>query len=314
MKYLIWILLLVGTCLGQIVNSGGGGSGTVTNTGGNLTLNAVVLGNGTSDTKVSTGIVTNGASELDVGVSGTNGVFGLNGSTSGKATFTAPAVAGTSTNGVTASNNMLVPSGTNSLPGYAFSANAAFGMYFLGGVGATMAASGTDVVGFVSTGMVVPSNLSYRWSSTGGAGGSADTGLSRTAAGVVSVDTTANGNTLGTIKPGLYASGTNCSAVGTAANPSVASCTAAPAGSFSCATNASTGTCVVNTTAVTANSEIFITQRSDTVTGTKLGVTCNVTLTTVIPEITAVTAATSFTINLGTIAANPECFSYFIVN
>jgi hypothetical protein len=111
-----------------------------------------------------------------------------------------------------------------------------------------------------------------------------------------------------------YQTTANCSATGTAANPSVASCGAAAAGSFSCATNASTGTCVVNTTAVTANSEIFITQRSDTTTGTRLGVTCNATLTTAIPEITAVTAATSFTINLGTITTNPECFSYMIVN
>jgi hypothetical protein len=114
------------------------------------------------------------------------------------------------------------------------------------------------------------------------------------------------GNTVATI--------TNCAAVGTAANPSVASCTSAIAGSFSCATNASTGTCQVNTTAVTANSEIFITQRSDATTGTRLGVTCNATLSTVIPEITAVTAASSFTINLGTITTNPECFSYSILN
>jgi hypothetical protein len=118
----------------------------------------------------------------------------------------------------------------------------------------------------------------------------------------------------GTVTPALYASSTNCSAVGTGANPSVASCTVAPAGSFSCAVAASGGTCVVNTTAVTANSEIFITQRSDTTTGTRLGVTCNATLSTVLPEITAVTAATSFTINLGTITTNPECFSYYIVN
>lgn len=106
----------------------------------------------------------------------------------------------------------------------------------------------------------------------------------------------------------------NCSANGTAANPSVVSCAAASAGSFSCATNASTGTCQVNTTVVTANSEIFITQRSDTTTGTRLGVTCNTGLTSAIPEVTAVTAATSFTINLGTVVTNPECFSYFIIN
>jgi hypothetical protein len=117
-----------------------------------------------------------------------------------------------------------------------------------------------------------------------------------------------------TVISDLYQTGTNCAAVGTAANPSVASCGAASAGSFSCATNASTGTCVVNTTAVTTGSEIHITQRADTTTGTHLSVTCNTGVSTVIPIITAVTAATSFTINLGTVAVNPECFSYMIVN
>jgi hypothetical protein len=109
---------------------------------------------------------------------------------------------------------------------------------------------------------------------------------------------------------------TNCAAVGTSANPSVASCSAAPAGSVSCATNASTGTCTVNTTAVTANSEIFIQQRTDTTTGTRLGVTCNTTKdsNSTAPQITAVTAATSFTFQLGTITTNPECFSYRIIN
>src|SRR5678816_1837305 len=38
------------------------------------------------------------------------------------------------------------------------------------------------------------------------------------------------------------ATATNCAAAGTAANPSVVSCSSAKAGSFSCATNASTGT------------------------------------------------------------------------
>lgn len=41
--------------------AGGGGSGTVTATAGSLTSNAVVLGAGTTDTKVSTGITTDGA-------------------------------------------------------------------------------------------------------------------------------------------------------------------------------------------------------------------------------------------------------------
>lgn len=45
-------------------------SGTVTNTGGNLTANAVVLGAGGSDTKVSVGITSNGGSTFNLGVSG----------------------------------------------------------------------------------------------------------------------------------------------------------------------------------------------------------------------------------------------------
>jgi hypothetical protein len=113
-----------------------------------------------------------------------------------------------------------------------------------------------------------------------------------------------------------FSTATNCAAVGTAANPSVASCAAAPAGQFSCATNASTGTCTVNTTAVTANSEIFVLESDTTVTGTRLGVTCN-TSTTVNPAtrlLASSVAATSFTINLGTITTNPACFSYWIIN
>lgn len=107
---------------------------------------------------------------------------------------------------------------------------------------------------------------------------------------------------------------TNCSAVGTAANPSVVSCASSTTGAFSCATNASGGSCVVNTNAVTANSNIFVWQRQDTTTGTRLGVTCNTTSATAPAGVTAVTAGTSFTINLGTITTNPMCFNYMIVN
>lgn len=109
---------------------------------------------------------------------------------------------------------------------------------------------------------------------------------------------------------------TNCAAVGTAASPSVAACGSAAAGHFSCATNATGATCTVNTSAVTANSEIFVFESDTTVTGTALGVTCN-TSTTVNPAtrlLASSVAATSFTINLGTVTTNPACFSYFIVN
>lgn len=118
----------------------------------------------------------------------------------------------------------------------------------------------------------------------------------------------------GLVKGTTFGTETICAAVGTAASPSVASCTAAPAGSFSCATNATGATCVVNTTAVTVNSQIFVTE--DETLGTRLGVTCN-TGTTVVPTsrlIAARSAGVSFTINLGTVTTNPACFSYSIIN
>lgn len=76
----------------------GGGGGTVTNTGGALTLNALVLGAGTNDTKVSTGLTTNGGSLLSLGVNATTiGQLKLFGNTSGDVTIQPTAAAGTAT-------------------------------------------------------------------------------------------------------------------------------------------------------------------------------------------------------------------------
>jgi hypothetical protein len=109
-------------------------------------------------------------------------------------------------------------------------------------------------------------------------------------------------------------SANHCAAAGTAANPSVVSCGAGTSGFFSCATNASTGTCTVNTTAVTANSVIQV--QPDSTLGTALSVTCNTSADTGVtaPRISARTAGTSFTITLGTFSTNPECFSYLVIN
>lgn len=65
------------------------GSGTVTHTG-NLTANAVVLGNGTADVTVSTAFVTDGVSILTVGVAGasTSGAVIIKGKTSGSLKIT----------------------------------------------------------------------------------------------------------------------------------------------------------------------------------------------------------------------------------
>lgn len=101
-----------------------------------------------------------------------------------------------------------------------------------------------------------------------------------------------------------YLTATNCSS---SAGPAV--CASAAAGSVIIP---AAGTDVtVNTTAVTANSQIFAI--FDQSLGTKLGVTCN--STTANPHIGARVAGTSFTIhaNVSPIT-NPACFSYFIIN
>jgi hypothetical protein len=102
----------------------------------------------------------------------------------------------------------------------------------------------------------------------------------------------------------------NCSS---GASPAV--CGSASAGSAALPTNAVSSSIVVQTTAVTANSQIFV-QTDDTL-GTKLGVTCNSTVATLVGGLTisARTAGTSFTIaNNVAIVTNPLCVSWNLVN
>lgn len=113
----------------------------------------------------------------------------------------------------------------------------------------------------------------------------------------------------GNINGASYTTQTNCSS-----SASPASCGTAAAGSVAIPTGVNP-TLVVTTSAVTANSQIFL--HIDDTLGTKLSVTCNSTLATITGgmAITARTAATSFTISYnGTVTTNPVCVSYDIVN
>ena len=99
----------------------------------------------------------------------------------------------------------------------------------------------------------------------------------------------------------------NCSS---GASPAV--CGSARAGSVAVPTGA-TPTLVINSTAVTATSEILLNvDESATIAGT----TCNTTLATLVnPVVTARSAGTSFTIQMNsTLATNPACVDYQIVN
>lgn len=107
------------TCTGFLFSDGTcstpSGGGTVTNTGGNLTANATVLGAGGSDAKVVPGITTDGASTYIAGVNTTTlGKYKMFGSTSGDVTIQPNAVAGTGIviTAPAASGNMGVTFGT----------------------------------------------------------------------------------------------------------------------------------------------------------------------------------------------------------
>lgn len=109
----------------------------------------------------------------------------------------------------------------------------------------------------------------------------------------------------GALTAETFNSETNCSS---SASPAV--CADAAAGSVVIAAAATS--VVVNTTKVTANSQIIITEDSSL--GTKLSVTCNTTLARNY-AITARTAGTSFVITTDVApVTNPACLSYWIVN
>lgn len=123
--------------------------------------------------------------------------------------------------------------------------------------------------------------------------------------------TNVNGSkTVSATSPANITTGSNCSS---SASPAV--CVAASAGSVAFPTGVTSVPLTVNTTAVTANSQIFM--FPDDTLGTKLSVTCNSTLATLVGgmAITARTPGTSFTVTFnGTIAGSPLCASFLIIN
>lgn len=179
------------------------------NTSALLTSNSPVLGGGAGATpKTATFLTTNGTSELDIGViAGGNGVLGLKGNTSGTATFTAPAVAGTASNPVVSSNYLSFPDGLSNSPSVTFTAHTDRGLYD----DVTVASGG---MGFLTNGewaVVSPAGfgihptVSYGWGSSN-ANSTPDTNLSRAAAGVVDVGNGTAGNTTGKLKAAGYMS------------------------------------------------------------------------------------------------------------
>jgi hypothetical protein len=198
-----------------------------------------------------------------------NGVLALSGNTSGTATFTAPAVAGTATNPVAMSNVLQGPNGSAASPTYQFTSSANTGMFLNGGSLAFSAAGQNN--------MLMSSTLL-----------------------TIGVPITAT----------AYQTFTKC-----ASSVSPAVCGSAAAGSVAVPTGA-TPTLQINTTAITATSQVFLNVTEAPTVGTTLGVTCNTTLSTLVnPVETLRVAGASFTIQMNsTLAVNPACVHYLIVN
>lgn len=159
---------------------------------------------------------------------------------------------------------------------------------FTGGIGVTGAIAGSSDINAGITGAIY-------WASRTKMLSGADGSL-----GLTNLAGTVGAN----VNLGAITTFTNCSS---SAAPAV--CGAAAAGSVVIAAAGTTVT--VNTTAVTANSQIML--MYDASLGTRLSVTCNAT-EPALYGVTARTPATSFTITASVSVTNPICFSYIIIN
>jgi len=144
-----------------------------------------------------------------------NGQVSLSGNTSGTATLTAPAVAGTSTNPIASSNSITLPSVAafgSGAPTFGSSSNSAMGISFSTANTGTIGIGNNN--GFMplvitqSQGPVSRSDIPYMWNNSNNVNGTVtvDSSVNRITAGVVGVGTTANAND----ETGLFRSANSC--------------------------------------------------------------------------------------------------------
>jgi hypothetical protein len=330
---------------GPITTTGTIGCTTCTTSASTLTANQIVMGGGTralttlgslgTTTTVlhgnasglpafaSVSLSTDVAGQLPIAAVGSAGLSGTSPITISAAGAIGCTSCLTSTTGAnTALSNLasvaintplLAPAGATNAPGYAFTGQTGTGLWQNGGA-LELSSAGITTLRLQGQGFVaISSSATLGWVAGVDASGNAfDTGLCRAAAGVIDT-TTSNtctvGGTLntGTLNAAIHQTATKCA---NGASPAV--CAAAAAGVVAVPTGTNP-TLVVNTTAITAASQIFLQiDESATISGT----TCNTTLTTLTqPVVTARTAGTSFTIQIGsTLVTNPACVSYLVFN
>lgn len=158
------------------------------NSAGTGCANSSVTDNATT---VSTAEPIATTSTLSTGGVGTgNGVVNLLGNTSGTATITAPAVAGTAGNPIVSSNSVKLPAGSAAATALQFPDGANFG-FFDGGSNIIAVANGHDAMAWRDVDIsAMPSQGNLGWTATSGDPTAAlDTNLSRGGAGIVNVGT-----------------------------------------------------------------------------------------------------------------------------
>lgn len=171
------------------------GTGTVTSVSG--TANQIDVATGTTTPVISLdtvliapGTVSVPGGNLSSGAnSGAAGVLNLQGSTSGTASITAPAVAGTNTNGVTFSNVILAPNGAGGTTAYGFTGAANWGMFRDATNGLIFAVGGTSTAGFQGSGkgLMVSNTGLLSFTSSGITAANIDVAVSRDSAGVLDI-------------------------------------------------------------------------------------------------------------------------------
>jgi hypothetical protein len=124
-----------------------GGSGTVTATGGSLTSNALVLGAGTTDTKVVTGLTSDGTSKLTLGVAGSSvGGLDFKNATSGTINVSP-------TTGALGTSNLVLPAVSGTIAAAATTTTATQALFgtTTAGAPAYRAIAATDLTGLTGT-------------------------------------------------------------------------------------------------------------------------------------------------------------------
>lgn len=183
---------------------GSGGSGTISPNNGTAGAMAIYSAATGSVTVSPDQNLIDAANTLTYSASGgfSTKILNMPGATSGITTFTPPAVAGTSTNGVTISNVLLTPVGALSTPGYGFTGDVTTGIWDSGPGNLMFSVQGTALMEIASGGATAfRGNQPIGFASSSLPAG-LDTGISRIAAGVVALGNGAAANESGLLRSG----------------------------------------------------------------------------------------------------------------